>query len=313
MRILFLGTAELGVEALRQLALSKEHSVVGVVTQPDRPVGRKQELKPSAIKAEALAHHFTIYQPEKINTPAVLEQLRYLKPDLAVVAAYGQLLSQAFLDMPRYGCLNLHASLLPKYRGASPIQAALKNGDATTGMTIMWMDAGLDTGAILLQESFRIGRRDNGETLHTRLSTLGAKMLLKALDLVGSGKAPRLPQIHGLSTHVKKLKKEHGVIDWSQEQRAIDCHIRAMTPWPSAYTYLPLGESKTTLKIFRTILSNRAKGRPGEVLRVDKHGILVAAGKGGLLLREVQLEGKKRLSAAEFARGQNIPLGTILG
>jgi methionyl-tRNA formyltransferase len=313
MRVLFLGTAELGVETLRLLATSPHHSVVGVVTQPDRPAGRKMELTPSAIKREALAHQLTIYQPEKINVPGVLEQFRYLRPDLAVVAAYGQILSRELLDLPRHGCLNLHASLLPKYRGASPIQAALLNGDAKTGMTIMWMDAGLDTGPVLMQESFGIGRRDNAETLHTRLSIVGAKLLMKSLDLIQSGKAPRVPQDASQATYVRKIKKEHGRIDWTKPQREIDCQIRAFTPWPSAYTLLPVNGEKKTLKIFRTIISNRAKGKPGEVVRVDKHGILVAAGVGGLLLREVQLEGKKRLHAAEFARGQEVPVGTILG
>lgn len=294
------------------LAHSTKHSLVGVITQPDRPTGRQQKLTPSPIKSLAFKLHCKIFQPENINAAAVVEQIRYLQPDVMVVAAYGQILSKAILILPQYGCLNVHASLLPKYRGAAPIQAAIRSREKETGITIMWMNEGLDTGDILLQESLSIRSDDTAETLHDRLSALAPKALSKALDQIQGGKAERIPQKNEEASYVKKLRKEDGHIDWNKPKRDVDAHIRAMTPWPSAYSWIPEGKDHRMLKIFTTILSRRAKGKPGEVLRIDKHGILVAAGDGGLLLREVQLEGKKRMHAAEFARGYNLPVGTIL-
>jgi methionyl-tRNA formyltransferase len=239
-------------------------------------------------------------------------QLKYLKPDLIVVAAYGQILTKDILHLPKFGCLNIHASLLPKYRGASPIHAAVAAGEKQSGVTIMWMDEGLDTGDILLQEAVTLRRRETAESLHERLAKLGADALLKAIPLVETGDAPRLKQDKSQATLTKKLSKEDGHINWDRPQLEIDAHIRAMTHWPSAYAWIPQEADQKMLKIFTTIISRRAKGQPGEIVRVDKHGILVAAKVGGLLLREVQLEGKKRMHAAEFARGFNLPVGLIL-
>jgi methionyl-tRNA formyltransferase len=312
MRIIFIGTGEIGLPALHALTKSPDHHVLAVVTQPDRPVGRQLKLAASPIKEAAFKLHLKIYQPEKIGGSASVAQLRYLKPDLIVVAAYGQILPKEVLDLPPKGCLNLHASLLPKYRGASPIHSAIAAGEKQSGMTIMWMDEGLDTGDILLQETITLRRHETAQTLHDRLAKIGADALMKAIPLIESGKAPRLKQDKALATLTKKLKKEDGHIKWDRPQREIDAHIRAMTPWPSAYVWVPQEKDLKMLKIFGTILSNRAKGKPGEILRVDRHGILVAAAVGGLLLREVQLEGKKRMHAAEFARGFNLPAGLIL-
>ena len=312
MRIIFIGTGEIGLPALHALTKSPDHDVLAVVTQPDRPVGRQLKLAPSPIKEAALELHLKIFQPEKIGAAASVAQLKYLKPDLIVVAAYGQILSKEVLNLPQNGCLNIHASLLPKYRGASPIHAAIAAGEKQAGVTIMWMDEGLDTGDILLQEAITLRRHETAETLHDRLAKIGADALVKALALVASGKAPRLKQDKTKVTLTKKLSKEDGLITWDRPQREIDAHIRAMTPWPSAYAWVPQEKDHKMLKIFTTILSHRAKGKPGEILRVDRHGILVAAGVGGLLLREVQLEGKKRMHAAEFARGFNLPVGLVL-
>lgn len=312
MRVVFVGTGEIGVPSYRALMEAEGIDVVGVVTQPDRPAGRKLELMPSPVKKAALGHPQPVFQPEKINTPVSLEQLRYLKPDVLVVCAYGQILKKEVLELPRLACLNLHASLLPRHRGASCIQAALLAGDATTGMTVMWMDAGLDTGDILLQDGFRIGRKDTAGTLHDRLADMGPALLLKSLALLRAGKASRLPQDPSLATYAPKLAKSDGHIDWTKPQVQVDRQIRAMTPWPSAFSYFPEQGQPRLLKVFRTILSKRARGTPGEILRVDKHGILVAAGEGGLLLREVQMQGRSRMSAAEFARGQKIIPGTVL-
>ncbi len=312
MRILFIGTGEIGLPALHALSQSTEHQLLAVITQPDKPVGRQLKLAASPIKEAAFKLHLKIFQPEKIGAPASVAQLKYLQPDLIVVAAYGQILTKEILGIPQFGCLNLHTSLLPKYRGASPIHAAIAAREKQSGVTIMWMDEGLDTGDILLQESVTLRRHETAQTLHDRLAKIGADALLKALSLVEGGKAPRLKQDKAKATLTKKLCKEDGHIKWDRPQRDIDAHIRAMTPWPSAYVWVPQDKDLKMLKIFTTIISNHAKGKPGEVLKVDRHGILVAAQVGGLLLREVQLEGKKRMHAAEFARGFNLPVGLVL-
>src|SRR5271155_2162902 len=312
MRIIFIGTGEIGLPALQALTKAPEHHVLAVVTQPDRPVGRQLKLAASPIKEAAFKLHLKIYQPEKIGSATSVSQLKYLKPDLIVVAAYGQILTREILNLPKYGCLNIHASLLPKYRGASPIHAAIAAGERQSGVTIMWMDEGLDTGDILLQETITLRRHETAESLHDRLAKIGADVLMKALPLVETGEAPRVKQDKAKATLTKKLKKEDGHISWDRPQMEIDAHIRAMTPWPSAYVWIPQEADHKMLKIFTTIISRRAKGKPGEVVRVDKHGILVAAKVGGLLLREVQLEGKKKMHAAEFARGFNLPAGLVL-
>jgi methionyl-tRNA formyltransferase len=312
MRIIFIGTGEIGLPALHALTQAKEHHVLAVVTQPDRPVGRQLKLAASPIKEAAFKLHLKIYQPEKIGSATSIAQLKYLNPDLIVVAAYGQILTKEILNLPKYGCLNIHASLLPKYRGASPIHAAVAAGEKQSGVTIMWMDEGLDTGDILLQEAVTLRRRETAESLHDRLAKVGADALLKAIPLVETGHAPRIRQDKALATMTKKLRKEDGHIKWDRPQVEIEAHIRAMTHWPSAYAWIPGEKDHRMLKIFTTIISRRSKGKPGEILRVDKHGVLVAAKVGGLLLREVQLEGKKRMHAAEFARGFNLPVGLIL-
>jgi methionyl-tRNA formyltransferase len=312
MRIIFIGTGKIGLPTLQALAKSPEHQVLAVITQPDKPVGRQLKISPSPIKEEAFKLHIQIYQPEKIGAPASVAQMKYLRPDLLVVVAYGQILSKEVLALPRHGCLNIHASLLPKYRGASPIHAAIKASERQSGITIMWMGEGLDTGDILLQEAVSLRRHETTETLHDRLAQLAPGPLLKAIALIGESKAPRQRQDNARATLTKKLRKEDGHIDWKRPQREIDAHIRAMTPWPSAYTWIRHGNDRKSLKIFTTILSHRAKGKPGEILRIDRHGILVAAGTGGLLLREVQLEGKKRMHAAEFARGFDLTAGGVL-
>ena len=320
MKVVFIGTSEFGVPALNALVASEEHTVVGVVTQPDRPVGRQQKLTPSPVKEAAFKNHLKIFQPEQIKRDSVVKQIAYLKPDVIVVAAYGQILPKVILDLPQYGCLNLHASILPKFRGASPIQSAILAREKKSGVTVMWMNEGLDTGDVLLVGETAIKSDDTAQTLHDRLGLIGAKSLLTALDKIKSGKATRTAQADlGVpASYAKKLTKEDGRIDWTKGKRDIDAHIRAMTPWPSAYTWVPDnaagGTDQKMLKIFTTIFSRRAKGKPGEVVHVDKHGVLVSTGgTGGLLLREVQLEGKKRMHAAEFARGFNLAVGTILG
>lgn len=313
MRVVFIGTGEIGIPSLEHLAASRKHELAGVVTQPDRPAGRGLKPQPSPVKRAALGHHLQIFQPEDINRPAAIAQLRYLRADVFVVVAFGQILSREILGIPARACLNIHASLLPRHRGAAPIQAAIRSGDRHSGLTLIWMDEGLDTGDILLQKKTVIRLDDTAQTLHDRLAHMAPDALDEALFLLESRKAIRIPQDPSQATYAKKLKKEEGHILWNQPQRGVDRHIRAMNPWPGAYTFIPSPEGPRLLKVFSTIHSFCAQGKPGEVLRTDEHGILVACGKGGLLLREVQLEGKRRIHAADFARGYNLPTGTILG
>ena len=312
MRILFIGTGDIGLPTLDSLLRSHAHHVLAVVTQPDKPVGRHQEMQASPIKQLALKHHVPIFQPQKIRDRSAVEQLRFLKPDAIVVMAYGQILPGEILRIPGIACLNLHASLLPRHRGAAPVQAAIEVGDSETGVTVMYMDEGLDTGDMLLKKTVPIRRRDTGGSIHDALAAIAPVALMEALVLLKQGRAPRVKQDAALATYAPKLTRENGAIDWTSAQEEIDRKIRAMNPWPGAFTFLPTAEGPRKLKVFGSIQHSRNIGAPGTVVRADKHGLLVAAGKGGLLLREVQVEGKKRMSARDFLMGTLVAPGTIL-
>ena len=313
MRIIFIGTGEIGVPTLRMLFESQEHHVLACVTQPDKAAGRHMELQPSPIKVLAMRHHVPIFQPQKIRERSAVEQLRYQRPDVIVVIAYGQILPGELLRVPSLACMNLHASLLPLHRGAAPIHAAIEAGDRESGMTVMYMNEGLDTGDILLTRSIRIGRRETAGSLHDRLADLAPDALGEALALLKQGRAPRTPQDSTKATYAAKLTREHGAIDWSRTQEEIDRHIRAMNPWPGAFTWLPGVEGPRKLKLFACIQHRRTDAAPGTVVTADKHGLLVAAGTGAVLLREVQLEGKKRMAAGDFLLGTLVAPGTVLG
>jgi methionyl-tRNA formyltransferase len=313
MRIVFIGTGEIGLPSLEMLFKSSEHHVVGVVTQPDKPVGRHQELHAPPVKAVSTRNHAPVFQPVKIRERSAIQQLQFLRPDVIVVMAYGQILPLEVLQIPRIACLNLHASLLPRHRGAAPIHAAIEAGDRETGITVMYMATGLDTGDVLLKKSLKIGRRETAGSLHDRLATLAPEALKEALLLLKQGRAPRVPQNNAEATYAAKLTREHGEIQWNASRDEIDRKIRAMNPWPSAYTWLPTADGPKKLKVFSCIQSSRTSGTPGDVLRTDKNGILVAAAQGGILLREVQMEGKRRMSAHDFLLGHPVPVGTRLG
>jgi methionyl-tRNA formyltransferase len=314
MRILFIGTGGIGVPALESLFKSPDHQVIGVVTQPDKPAGRKQELQASPVKELALRHGAPVFQPGRIKSPEAVQQIQAAAPELIVVMAYGQILPGDVLSAPKVACLNLHASLLPRHRGAAPIQAAIEAGDAASGITVMYMDVGLDTGDILLEKSIPIRRRETGGSLHDRLAEIAPAALSEALPLLAQGAAPRHAQDASTATYAPKLSRESGLIDWRVSQVQIDRKIRAMNPWPAAYTVLPGRDGVThKLKVFSAIVIRKHSGPPGEVIETGKHGIMVAAGNGALLLREVQVEGKKRMAAGDFLRGNPIPQGTILG
>ncbi len=312
MRILFIGTGDIGLPTLDHLLRAHEHHVLAVVTQPDKPVGRHQEMQASPIKQLALKHHVPIFQPQKIRDRGAVEQLRYLKPDAIVVMAYGQILPGEILRVPSVACLNLHASLLPRHRGAAPIQAAVEAGDSETGVTVMYMDEGLDTGDILLKKVVRIRRRDTGGSIHDAIASIAPIALSEALTSLKQGRALRVKQDAALATYAPKLTRENGAIDWTATQEQIDRRIRAMNPWPGAFTFLPTAEGPRKLKVFVCIQHSRNIGAPGIVVRADKHGLLIAAGQGGVLLREVQFEGKKRMSARDFLMGTLVAPGAVL-
>jgi methionyl-tRNA formyltransferase len=254
----------------------------------------------------------TVFQPEDVNSATSLSQIRYQKPDLMVVVAYGQILKKPILELPELGCWNVHGSLLPKYRGASPIAAAVRDLQKRTGVTIMQMNEGLDTGDILGKVATRIRPGETTGLLHDRLAKKSGPLLLYLLERAKKGKLKSARQNSQEASVAPRMKKEDGKIDWAKNPEEIDAHIRAMQPWPGAYTWIPDGQDQKMLKIFSVILSRRANGKPGEVVEVNPHGILVAAKKGGVLLREVQLEGRKRMTAVEYARGSGLTNGMML-
>ncbi len=303
LRTLFFGTAELACASLSALHKSGFCEVIAVVTQPDKPKGRDLALQPTPVKARALNLGLAVLQPLKARAPDFLQEIAALKPDLVVVAAYGQILSQSLLDLPRFGCLNVHTSLLPKYRGAAPIQWAILEDQSETGVTIMKMDAGLDTGDILAQQVIPILPADNAQTLHDQLAQLGADLLLQTIpDYVDGRITPRKQPVDGAS-YARKITKEDGHLDWTQPARLLWNRVRAFTPWPGAFTFLPNVEKSPLLKIWRAEVVESIVGQPGEVLPADGSGILVACGEHALRLLEVQREGGKRLRAQQFLAG----------
>jgi methionyl-tRNA formyltransferase len=312
LRVLFMGTAELSCDTLRALIESPAVQVVAVVTQPDRPKGRDLKLQPSPVKVLGLSAKLPVLQPERARSEEFLEALRALQPDLIVVAAYGQILPVSILDLPRFGCLNVHTSLLPKYRGAAPIQWAILNGDTETGVTIMKMDAGLDTGGILTQATTAIQPEDNSETLHDRLARMGAELLVQTMpDYVAGKLLPRPQPAEGVS-HAPKIKKQDGHIDWNQPARAIWNRVRGLVPWPGAFTYLPGQPHPHLLKLWQAEVVDRS-GASGEVLQADKTGIVVGCGCEALRILILQREGGRRLQAHEFLAGHPLLPGQRLG
>src|SRR6266700_172889 len=308
MRIVFIGTGEIGVPTLRALEKS-EHELIGVVTQPDKPVGRAQRITAPSIKkaltrssgceatespaAAAQPPLLAVLQPAQIKDRESIEEIRAVAPDVIVVMAYGQILPRAVLEIPKIACLNLHASLLPRWRGAAPIQAAIAAGDRETGITIMYMDEGLDTGDILLQRKIDILPTDTGGSLHDRLGQIAPTALLESLRLLAAGNAPRIPQDKSLATYAPKLNREAGRVNWNESAEVIERKIRAYNPWPGAFTELGGGN----LKIFSAPIVD-LRGKPGEILHRDKE-FVIAASDRALSLIEVQLEGKRRMPAAE--------------
>ncbi len=302
MRVVFMGTPAYGVPSLEAL-IAAGHDVVGVFTQPDKPVGRGNRVQMSAVKQCALAHGIPVYQPVKMRLDG-LPALRALAPDLCVTAAFGQILSQENLDVPRMGTVNVHASLLPKYRGSSPINWCLINGESVTGVTTMMTDKGMDTGDILLQEATPIADGDTVESLTERLSRIGAGLLIETIARLERGDCPREKQDESRMSYYPLLKKEMGEIDWTLSARALVNRVRGLTPWPGVYTDMN-GEM---LKIHRAEIAEGA-GEPGDILTASaRDGFVVAAGEGALRILELQAQGGRRMNAADYLRGHALPV-----
>jgi len=286
--------------------------VAAVVTQPDRPKGRDLQLQPSPVKQLALGKGLPVLQPERARNEAFIDQLKTYRPDLIVVAAYGQILPSQILEMPRFGCVNVHASLLPKYRGAAPIQWAILNDEPETGVTIMKMDAGLDTGAMLSQASTPIRPEDNAATLHDRLARIGAELLVQTLPDYIVGKIAPRPQPAEGATYARKITKEDGHLDWTQPARTLWNRIRALTPWPGAFVFQTGAPKRRLIKIWEARVEESLTVSPGQVIRADKAGILVGCGQQSLRILTLQREGGRRLSAQEFLAGNPLTPGERL-
>ena len=309
MRVVFMGTPDFAVGTLEAL-VKAGHEVVLAVTQPDKPKGRGKAMQPTPVKEAAEAHGIPVYQPVKIREASCVDYLRTFQPDVIVVVAFGQILPKSILEMPRYGCVNVHASLLPKYRGAAPIQWAVIDGEKETGVTTMRMDEGLDTGDMILKCVVPLDEKETGGGLFDKLSGAGADLLIETLRQLENGTAVFTKQDSSQSTYAGMIKKSLGQIDWKMEAARIECLIRGLNPWPSAYTKL----GGKTLKIWSAEVTEEASAghTPGEVVSADG-ALYVAAGDRILALTEVQLEGKKRMDTEAFLRGYEVLPGTVLG
>lgn len=310
MRAIFMGTPEIAAEVLKCLLASK-HEIVAVVTQPDRPKGRGKELAISPVKAIAKEHGLPVLQPEKVKTPEAVAQLAKWNPEVILVVAFGQILSKEILTLPKYGCINVHASLLPEYRGAAPIQWAVMDGKEKTGITIMRMDEGVDTGAMICSEEVTITAEETGGSLHDKLAAISGPLLLRALEQIEEGTAEYTPQNHEAHTYAKMLRKELGRIDFTKSAVELERLIRGLNPWPSAYTY----RDGKMVKFWKASVSyEKFEACPCGTLVSVKDGMLwIMTGDGVLQIQELQPEGKRRMTTEEFLRGYLLTPGMVFG
>ena len=310
MKVVFMGTPDFSVGTLEEI-IAAGHEVVGVVTQPDKPRGRSGQMQATPVKEVALKHNLPVYQPVRVKAVEFVEELKAMNPDIIVVVAFGQIISQEILDLPKYGCINVHASLLPKYRGAAPIQWAIIDGEEKTGVTIMQMDAGLDTGDMIATTEIEIDNDETGGGLFDKLSEAGARLLVKTLANIEAGTITRTPQPEVSPTpYAKMIKKQMGQIDWDEEAVVTTRLVRGLNPWPSAYTSI----GGKTLKVWQALLSEEDSGyQAGTIVRIDSSTIWVQTGKWLLGIAELQLEGKKRMKAEDFLRGYDLKVGDRLG
>jgi methionyl-tRNA formyltransferase len=306
-KILFMGTPEFAVPSL-EILLKHDDSVIGVVTQPDRPKGRGKQPAPPPLKIFAEAHQLSVLQPERVRSPEFLELFRRLAPDLVVVVAFGQILPKEMLEQPRLGCINVHPSLLPKYRGAAPLNWTILRGEKKTGVTIMQMDEGMDSGDILLQEETAIGDQETVGELHDRLAVRGAQLLMETIRMIEAGAIRRIPQDHAAATFAPRLKKEDGLISWEADVQGIVRLIRGLSPTPCAYTFF----DGKIMRIFRAVETDTTSPAPPGTLSISGNELLVSASNGMVSLLDVQLEGKKRMPVQEFLRGFRLKPGDRL-
>ena len=312
MRVIFMGTPDFAVSSLQ--ALLTRHEVVAVVTQPDKPKGRGKKLQPTPVKAVALEHGIPVLQPVKVREPEVIEQLRGYGADLIAVTAFGQILPEEILNMPKYGCINVHASLLPKYRGAGPIQWAVINGEKESGVTTMYMCREIDKGDMLLKDTVTLDPKETGDSLHDKLSMMGGPLLLKTIDQLEDGSAVRIPQCEEESTYAPKLEKTMGNIDWTMDADRIERLVRGLNSWPGTFTKI----HGKTVKIWdcdvvcqETLTESQAAAMPGTVIVSEKDQLIVKAGNGALSLRMLQPEGKKNMTVDAYLRGYPIAQGEL--
>ncbi|MDO4336998.1 MAG: methionyl-tRNA formyltransferase [Eubacteriales bacterium] len=314
MKIVYMGTPDFAAPPLRAL-VENGYDVAAVVTQPDKPKGRGKTMMPTPVKEEALKYEIPVYQPVKVRTPEFMELMKKISPDVIVVAAFGQIIPKELLELPKFGCINIHASLLPKYRGAAPIQQAVIDGEKESGVTIMQMGCGLDTGDMISRIVVPLAPDETGGSLFDKLAQAGAELLISTLPTIFDGTAVREPQPEESPTpYAAMITKQMGLLDFNKSACELERLVRGLNPWPSAYTYL----NGKTLKIWKSQVCDAAPfpegapAKPGTVVHTDKKGIYVACQKGVLILTEIQLEGKKRMEAEAFLRGCRIPEGTVL-
>lgn len=309
MKIIFMGTPDFAVGTLDAL-VEAGHEVVLVVSQPDKPKGRGHSLQPTPVKEAALRHNLRVYQPQKIREASAVDFLRGIEADVIVVVAFGQIIPKSILEMKKYGCINVHGSLLPKYRGAAPIQWAVIDGEKESGVTIMQMDEGVDTGDMLAKAVIPLDEKETGGSLFAKLSAAGARLCAETLEKLEKGEITPEKQGESPTEYAAMLTKDMGNIDWTKDAYSIECLVRGLNPWPSAYTKL----KGKTLKIWecQVVPQEVSKGACGEILEVTKNAMVVQAGKDALAVRELQLEGKKRMDAASFLRGYEVEPGTVL-
>lgn len=308
MKIIFMGTPDFAVPTLEALA-KKGYSIDLVITQQDKRRGRGKKLQYTPIKEKALELGLEVYQPENVNSEESIEKIKSLNPDFIVVVAYGQILKKEILDAPKYSCINVHASLLPKYRGAAPINWAIVDGEEETGVTIMEMEEGLDTGDMIVWETIPIASDDDAQIIHDKLSDLGGATIVDALEGIRDGKLSKTPQDHSLSSYASMLTKETGIIDWNESGKNIKNLVRGLKPWPSAYTRY----KEDTVKIHSVDLIDKIKeGKNGEIVKVDQEGIYVNALDKTVIIKELQFPGKKKMLTKDYLRGNDIEEGIVL-